>query len=261
MRHPRQSAARFTGRARSYARFRSSYPREVVETLCATSGWAPSARVADVGAGTGIFTGLLLDVGLTVYAVEPNAAMRQEAARAHRHRSGFHLVAGSAEQTTLVAGSVDGITCAQSFHWFDLGRTVPEFTRILRPGGVVGLIWREPRAAGNEFHSGFQAALRAYGQDGVHPVPANGAEESVPQALSRVFDGARVDEYRYESRQELTLADLTGMVDSLSYTPPPGSPAYADLTAEIETLFAANSTEGVVQLSYDIMLFCIRPDW
>jgi precorrin-6B methylase 2 len=70
---------RFTNRVDTYVRARPSYPLEVLDLLAARCGLTPQAVVADVGAGTGILTRLLLDRGATVFAVEPNAAMRAAA--------------------------------------------------------------------------------------------------------------------------------------------------------------------------------------
>lgn len=63
--------------------------------------------------------GLLLSRGATVYAVEPNFDMRETAKRELHGFVQFHAVAGSAEHTGLRDQSVDGVSVAQAFHWFD----------------------------------------------------------------------------------------------------------------------------------------------
>src|SRR5690348_16394044 len=69
--------------------------------------------------------------------------MRLEAERRLGSQPRFHSVTGTAEATKLSSGSVDTVTCAQSFHWFDRTRTRVEFGRILRDPKLVLLIWNE----------------------------------------------------------------------------------------------------------------------
>jgi ubiquinone/menaquinone biosynthesis C-methylase UbiE len=47
----------------------------------------------------------------------------------------FKSAEGSAEPTTLESDSLDFITAAQSFHWFQLRNARAEFRRILRMNG------------------------------------------------------------------------------------------------------------------------------
>ena len=90
-----------------------------------------------MGSGTGILSELLLKNGNTVFGVEPNAAMRSAGEHLLQDYLKFTSVDGSAEKTTLPAGSVDLITAGQAFHWFDGPAARKEFVRILKPQGVV----------------------------------------------------------------------------------------------------------------------------
>jgi len=94
----------------------------------------PGRRVLDLGAGTGKLTRLLVATGAEVVAVEPNADMRAALPGA---------VDGSAEAIPLPDASVDAVTVAQAFHWFDSDAALAEIARILRPGGGLGLVWNE----------------------------------------------------------------------------------------------------------------------
>lgn len=84
---------RFSNRVDTYVRARPSYPPEVLDLLAERCGLVPQTIVADVGSGTGILTRLLLGRGATVFAVEPNAAMRTAAEAALGSEPGFRSIA------------------------------------------------------------------------------------------------------------------------------------------------------------------------
>lgn len=93
------------------------------------------STVADIGAGTGKWTARLLPLGCRICAVEPNGSMRREAERLLGGEPRLTLLGGSAEHTGLPDASVDCVTAAQAFHWFDRERFRAECRRILTPGG------------------------------------------------------------------------------------------------------------------------------
>ncbi len=139
---PHADAARSFGEgAADYERGRPTYPREAVEWLLPEG----AHHVVDLGAGTGKFTRLLVDRVERVTAVEPSAGMRAELVEAVPT---VEVLAGSAERIPLDDDSVDAVLVAQAWHWVDPLRAVPEVARVLRPGGVLGLVWnvRDPSA-------------------------------------------------------------------------------------------------------------------
>jgi SAM-dependent methyltransferase len=120
--------------ADSYDRVRPSYPEAAVRWVL---GDAP-ARVADLGAGTGLLTRVLAGLGHEVIAVEPDPRMR---ARCAAHTPEAAVVEGSAEAIPLPDGSVDGVIAGQAYHWFAGAAGHAEIARVLRPGGVFGPLW------------------------------------------------------------------------------------------------------------------------
>ncbi|HVY11517.1 MAG TPA: class I SAM-dependent methyltransferase [Mycobacteriales bacterium] len=117
--------------AANYAAGRPGYPREVLEH-CLPDG---ARDVLDLAAGTGPLTAGLLELGLSVVAVEPDDEMRALIP------PGAHPVAGTAEQIPLPDASVDAVFIGQAWHWFDVPRAVAEIHRVLRPGGVLAPMW------------------------------------------------------------------------------------------------------------------------
>ncbi len=51
------------------------------------------------------------------------------------------VAAATAEALPFRAGSLDAVTVAQAFHWFDADPAFLELARVLRPGGRMAMIW------------------------------------------------------------------------------------------------------------------------
>ncbi|MCW5625403.1 MAG: class I SAM-dependent methyltransferase, partial [Burkholderiales bacterium] len=139
------AAVRFSNRVTDYVRARPGYPPELLSLLQRHCGLTTASVVADIGSGTGLLTTLLLEAGCRVFGVEPNREMREAGTQALQRFPAFVAVEGSAETTTLPDATIDVVTAAQAFHWFDRIRARAEFARILKPGGWVVLIWNDRR--------------------------------------------------------------------------------------------------------------------
>ena len=132
--HEPDWAHSFGGVADAYERGRPTYPAEAVRWML---GEHP-LTVLEVGAGTGKLTRVLTDLGHDVQATDPDAAMLHIL---EKEVPGARTAQASAEDIPLGDASVDAVIAAQAFHWFDLGRALPEVARVLRPGGRLCLVW------------------------------------------------------------------------------------------------------------------------
>ncbi|WP_329585649.1 class I SAM-dependent methyltransferase [Streptomyces sp. NBC_01362] len=129
----------FNAAADQYAASRPSYPPALFDFIEQFTGRPlAGARVADVGAGTGIATALLRERGADVIGVEPGGAM---AAQFRTVLPDVPLVRGDGDALPLADASYDLITYAQSWQWTDTTRSVPEALRVLLPGGALAIWW------------------------------------------------------------------------------------------------------------------------
>jgi SAM-dependent methyltransferase len=134
-------AEQFASVADAYERGRPEYAPAVVGAIAAELRLDPRATVLDLAAGTGKLTRALLAAGLEVVAVEPQAPLREKlAARVGDER----VREGLAEAIPLPDASVDAVTVADAFHWFDQAAALAEIRRVLRPGGGLAVVTTIP---------------------------------------------------------------------------------------------------------------------
>ena len=128
----------YTRGADIYVRGRPDYPPQVTQWLADTLALAPGKTVLELGAGTGKFTPRLIQTGARVIVVEPVQAMLDKLTATY---PGVEAHQGTAQAIPLPDASVDGVVCAQAFHWFAHHAALAEIHRVLKPGGRLGLIW------------------------------------------------------------------------------------------------------------------------
>lgn len=251
---PTDPTCRFSDRVADYARYRPSYPAAALDELFADGAGEKRPDVADVGSGTGIFTALLLPRAATVHAVEPNAAMRAEASRRLGPQGGYVAVDGTAERTTLPDRSVDLVTAAQAFHWFDPVAAEAEFARILRPDGRVALIWNRRDHAGSAFLERYERLLATSLPDYVRVTHERASADVVSAFLG---PGAR--QTTFPHHQRFDFDGLRGRLLSSSYAPQPGQDGHEALMDSLRALFDEFAVDGEVRFDYRTELHVSAP--
>lgn len=239
------ATSRFSDRVDNYVRYRPGYPKQALDVLRQECGLRPDHIVADIASGTGIWTRMLLDNGNRVFAVEPNADMRNAAERLLESYSNFTSVVGTAEATTLPDSSVHFVTAAQAAHWFDRPRARREFARILQPGGWLVLLWNERVIDTTPFLRNYEQLLLKYGTD-----YQDVRHERTTEAVHEFFDPSLFQERSFSYRQEFDYAGLEGRLLSSSYAPGPGHPKHAPMLAELQRIFQACAENGRVAFDY-----------
>jgi SAM-dependent methyltransferase len=247
----KSSTTRFSDRVDNYAKYRPSYPKEMMDWFKSDEvGLTPEYIIADVGSGTGISTKLFLEAGCTVYGVEPNAPMRERAEQELAVYEKFISIDGTAEDTTLPFDSVDLIICCQAFHWFDVDKAREEFKRILKsPDSEVFLIWNERTA--NVGMKDYDQILVDYGTDYKLVRHSDAVEE---KNIAPFFGGDHEGNKGYEIKefrniQEVDLEALKGRIFSSSYMPNENE-ATPELIDAIQSFFDKHQKDEIVELEY-----------
>lgn len=132
-----ERARSFGAIAEDYDRFRPGPPVEAVRWLLPPD----CGLVVDVGAGTGALTRLLVGRADRVVAVEPDDRM---AAVLRDRVPGAEVQAGRAERLPVPDGAADAVLGSSMWHWVDEEAATAEGARVLRPGGVLGVLWSGP---------------------------------------------------------------------------------------------------------------------
>lgn len=245
------SISSFNGKARHYETGRPAYAGELFDQLYSRYGFSSGSVIADIGSGTGKFSESLLKRGSTVFAVEPGTDMRQAAEkRLGRYGPRFHSVPGTAEQTGLPAHSMDFVTTAQAFHWFDTAKFKEECSRILRPGGKAVLIWNtrdiespfirqwyEVYAAFCPNFKGFSAGFRE--DDG---------------RIAAFFEG-RYETLSFSNPLQVNEEQFLSRSLSSSYSLKVGDAHYAEYRQALSALFNQFAIDGKLEIGYKTVAY------
>ena len=240
-----ENTEKFTGKADVYAKYRPGYPAELFEHLYQKYSLNASSVVADIGSGTGIFTRELLKSGMKVKAVEPNADMRLMAEKQLNSCPNFESVNGSAEHTTLSDGSIDLVTAAQAFHWFDPCLFRKECTRILKKGRFVVLVWNH-RVDSAPLMEENAEVCRKFCAD-FHGF--SGSRTRDPAPFRAFFRSGRYEELAFPHDLPLDLDAFVGRNLSASYAPQRGSERYSLFIEALAELFGKYERGGRVLMA------------
>lgn len=244
------STTRFSNRVEDYVKYRPDYPTEIVNFLHDTYGLTQDKLIADIGAGTGISTALFLNKGYRVIAVEPNDEMRAKSVELLGTFHGFMAHNGTAEHTGLTDSSIDAIIAGQAFHWFDTVLTRAEFKRILKPGGLVALIWNE-RKTGSDFEKEYDELIIKHAHDYVKVDHRNIDTERI----AAFFNPEPIHLEIFENKQVFDFEGLKGRLMSSSYMPTPDDEGFDAMIDDLQSLFNKFQQDGVITINYDTKVY------
>lgn len=242
---------RFSSRVADYVRYRPGYPSALIDLLRKHCGLVREHVIADIGSGTGLLSKVFLENGNHVIAVEPNAEMRaagDEFLAAYRNVSSAN---GSSEATSLAKASVDFVTAAQAFHWFEPNATRREFARILKPGGWIVVMWNDRRINETPFGRAYEDLLVRHGTD------YRKVKDAYPEThdMESFFGKGNFQRHELPNFQEFDFDGLAGRVRSSSYAPKQGHANYQPMMAELRKLFDANQRFDRVRMDYTTQIY------
>ncbi|MCC8016407.1 MAG: class I SAM-dependent methyltransferase [Clostridiales bacterium] len=208
----------FSGLGKIYSEFRPNYPIQLIDFIFSETKMNKNSIVADIGSGTGKFSLQIINRVKTLYGIEPNNDMRKEAEKELNKFKNFISVNAAAEDTGLENESVNFITAAQSFHWFDKKQFKSECRRILKHGGKIILLWNS-RKTNSEADSENDIINRAFCPE--YKGFSRGINNSGSSEISDFFNG----KYILKSFENTISYDLRGFIGrnlSSSYAPKKG---------------------------------------
>ena len=241
----------FTGQAAAYVKGRPLYAQAALDFL-KQQGINETARIADIGAGTGIFSKQLAQNGATVFAVEPNEDMRRAAEEYLKDTKNARCIDGSAENTTLPDHSVGFVSAAQAFHWFDKAVFRKECERILIPNGKIVLIWNVEIFGGEFFREYGEILNRLTTNDTPQADEKDPYDFFFKQAEAFLTDFKRV-----EFDNTLYLDEETFLSKSLSSSAAPkkNEPLYEIFVQELKKLFVQYNKNGKLTYPHKTVLY------
>jgi ubiquinone/menaquinone biosynthesis C-methylase UbiE len=198
------AARGFGSSAEAYERGRPDYPAEAIAWLAKRAGLGPGVTVIDLAAGTGKLTRPIAATSARVIAVEPVEEMRRAIGPA------AEALEGTAEAMPLADGSADLVTVGQAFHWFDGDAALAEIHRVLRPRGLLALLWNV-RAMDDPVHIAIEEVIAPYCGD----VPRHRSGEW-RKAFAHGDRFGPLEEARFAFEQRLDAAGLADRIGSTS---------------------------------------------
>ncbi len=243
-------ADRFAAVAGEYERGRPEYPRAVTDALAEELMLGPGARVLDLAAGTGKLSRALLAAGLDVVAVEPQRELRERLAQAVGSERAHD---GLAERIPLQAGSVQAVTVADAFHWFDHAAALAEIARVLAPGGGLAVIMTAVDWSGASWAHELGTLIMRLRPE--HP-----QFDGPPwqQALAETGAWEEVREVRISAQAPAQLERIVDHIASMSWVAALPAGERASTLAQVRRLLEQGTTPAQLTVHYALGLTRLR---
>lgn len=241
---------KFDGLATEYQKGRPAYAKAFIKDLYEKYGFSDKLVIADIGAGTGKFAKQILDEGSFVYCVEPNFDMRSKAMEELKAYKNVECIDGEASNTSLGNKSIDFITVAQAFHWFEIEPFKKECERILKPNGKVFLIWNsrdieaEIVRKNAEIYKKYCSQFKGF---------SNGIQEN-DEKIFWFFNG-KYEKIKYDNPLFFTKETFIARCLSSSYSLKCEDEKYNEYIEELGELFDEYEVNGIICIPNNTIVY------
>lgn len=239
---------KYTNKAKYYSKYRPTYPNECVEYILSESNLKENSCIADIGAGTGIFTKKLIDKDFIIYAIEANEDMFNELKRLEHDK--LVAIHSKAEETKLLNDSIDLVVVAQAFHWFDKHKFKQECNRILKENCNIALIWNEVN---------YKTYIGKYIMNLIDKYTNSNKLYKIDLSNNdSLVEDFFCDTYQkrcYSNNMELTEEQFIGDYLSKSYAPTKNSVNYKEYLEDLRLIFSKCSKEGLITIEQNTYVY------
>ena len=217
----REGRALFGCDPSNYDEIRPPYPQPLYEFLVASGALRAGTSTLEIGAGSGLATRRLLELGANpLTLIEPDARfVALLTSIAASSDAEVRVISQSFEEAVLPRGCYDLVAAATSFHWVEPSVGLAKVAEVLRSGGHAALWWH---VFGDEdrddpFHEATKEILEPLGTGpsggpGTAPFPLDTAARLGDFAATGQFERPEFEAYRW------TLVLNTEQVGSLYAT-------------------------------------------
>jgi len=241
----RHDCTLFADKQQYYDDFRPSWPAAAVSLILERAG--DNAVIADIGSGTGKLAVLLADRVKMLCAVEPSIHMRRILAARTADFPAIEVITATAESTGLPDHSVDAITVAEAYHWFDNEQTRMEFRRILKPGGHIFLLWNH--FVRNTYHDEMHAIQQEYR---TYPRPR---QRTGDERADDLFGPGHWEKFTFDNTLHQTFGQFYGGMSSASYAPEAGTVAGNAFRDAVQALFDKHAVRGRILTHVETVMY------
>ncbi|MEX2254570.1 MAG: class I SAM-dependent methyltransferase [Acidimicrobiia bacterium] len=242
--------------AELYDRARPSYPDALIDDVLAAMPDASTARVLEVGAGTGKATMLLAPKVHTLVALEPDPAMAAIASRHAEAADNVDIVVDRFEDWVTAGPVFDAVVAAHCWHWVDPRVGYAKARSLLSDDGVLAAFWNVPVPEISPLAPAIDEAYAAHAPS--LEDKTSSTRKSFTNFITR-HPGFRVREKReYDWDEVYTSREYTDMLCTHSdhhLLPEPERAALVDAVARI-----IDDAGGTMTLRYETVLVMLEPE-